>query len=192
VEDKKNRKSGNWIGIFLILLFILPFALAVANSLTGHTFLQIGLSHYILWILISLLWVVILVVFLWLASRQKTRQETISDSERRKYNIAIVVIIAMGFFPIRIIIQSCLDIPYLSNPAVVELHDIDLVSDTSDGSYIYTIDGVDGENHKYRFDIGRQYYSELMDAGHGDAIVEISYLPHTDNVMSVRITKEEA
>jgi hypothetical protein len=192
MEEKKSRKSGKKMGILLILLFIAPFSVAAVNSLTGHSFMQIGLSHYILWILIALLWIVILVVFFWLVSRQKVRQETISDSDQRKHNIAMVVIIAMGYFPMRIIVRSCLDIPYLSDPAVVELHDIDLVSDTPDGSYIYTIDGVDEENRKYRFNIGRKYYSELIDAGHGNAVVEISYLPHTDNVMSVRITTEEA
>lgn len=192
MEEKKSRKSGKKVGILLTLLFIAPFSVAAVNSLTGHSFMQIGLSHYILWILIALLWIVILVVFFWLVSRQKVRQKTISDSDQRKYNIAMVVIIAMGYFPMRIIVRSCLDIPYLSDPAVVELHDIDLVSDTPDGSYTYTIDGVDEENRKYRFNIGRKYYSELIDAGHGNAVVEISYLPHTDNVMSVRITTEEA
>lgn len=192
MEEKKSRKSGKKVGILLTLLFIAPFSVAAVNSLTGHSFMQIGLSHYILWILIALLWIVILVVFFWLVSRQKVRQETISDSDQRKHNIAMVVIIAMGYFPMRIIVRSCLDIPYLSDPAVVELHDIDLVSDTPDGSYTYTIDGVDEENRKYRFNIGRKYYSELIDAGHGNAVVEISYLPHTDNVMSVRITTEEA
>ena len=182
-ERKANSAVGLLIfiicGILVLPLFALSWLLSDARSMG-----MMGFVQAIIYRLLVIMTAIVVVIGI-----KKTVQNKSSAVKRMAMAAGIVLCIAVSVLCMRTIV---LDIPYLSHPETMYLSDLEFEADTNyEYSNFYYVRGMGADKHMHSFNVSEERMEEgqaLVQASNRSVYAEITYLPHTETVMTLEYT----
>lgn len=105
-----------------------------------------------------------------------------SPRAERQRPLGVVIIVLMVAAALMFVAKPLLDVPYLFNPAVVELHDVEAVESTGNDRTYYSLRGTDETGKPWTFRINHDTY-RAWDEDRTTAT--ITGLPRTQVTLSI-------
>lgn len=188
---KKSHEIQAKIAVWLLafIFFGIPILLALALYWLTSDVRSMGMMGFVQAIVYRLL--VIMTAIVAIIIVKKMVQSKSSAVKRIITAAGIVFCIAVSVLCVRPIV---LDIPYLSHPETMYLSDLEF-EDSTNGEYLnfYYLIGMGTDKHMHRFSVSEERMEEgqeLVQASDPPVYAKVSYLPHTDTVMTLEYTTE--
>ena len=166
-------------GIPILLMFALSWFLSDARSMG-----MMGFVQAIIYRLLGIMTAIVVVIGI-----KKTVQNKSSAVKRMAMAAGIVLCIAVSVLCMRTIV---LDIPYLSHPETMYLSDLEFEDDTNyEYSNFYYVRGIGADKHMHSFNVSEERMKEgqeLARASDRPVYARVTYLPHTETVMTLEYT----
>ena len=166
-------------GIPILLLFALSWFLSDARSMG-----MMGFVQAIIYRLLGIMTAIVVVIGI-----KKTVQNKSSAVKRMAMAAGIVLCIAVSALLVRPLV---LDIPYLSHPETMYLSDLEFEDDTNyEYSNFYYVRGIGADKHMHSFNVSEERMKEgqeLARASDRPVYARVTYLPHTETVMTLEYT----
>ena len=168
-------------GIPILLIFALSWFLSDARSMG-----MMGFVQAIIYRLLGIMTAIVVVIGI-----KKTVQNKSSAVKRMAMAAGIVLCIAVSALLVRPLV---LDIPYLSHPETMYLSDLEFEDDTNyEYSNFYYVRGMSADNHMHSFNVSERRMEEgqeLVQTSNQPIYARVTYLPHTETVMTLEYVTE--
>ena len=191
MKDRKKsyeRQANIAVGLLIFIICGIPSILTIVFLwFMRNDALSMGITGFVQEIIYRLLGIMTAIVVV--IGIKKTVQNKSSAVKRMAMAAGIVLCIAVSVLCMRTIV---LDIPYLSHPETMYLSDLEFEDDTNyEYSNFYYVRGMGADKHMHSFNVSEERMKEgqeLARASDRPVYARVTYLPHTETVMTLEYT----